>query len=102
MATGLAARPLAGRPLSSFLTLLVLNVLVPSIVLTAWLIRTVGVVDRERANQEALLSARGVAGDLDRALDGSIETLVALATSRPLRQGDLEGFHRQATEAMQF
>ncbi len=97
------APPVAvGRPITQRLGLLVLSILIPAIVLSGGLIWHVGQLDRSRANQQALQLARSVAGDLNREVDGSIETLLALATSPALKRGDFETFYRQATDTLSF
>ena len=91
-----------GRPLLSFLTMLMLSFLVPVLVLTGSLIWRFAKLDLERANQQALQLARSVTGQIDRDIDGSIETLIALSKSNLLQQGNFEGFYRQAKETMDF
>ena len=91
-----------GRPLAHMLALLVVSMLVPVAILTGTLIWRVGRLDRENANQQALQLARGISGDVDREIEGSVETLLALSTSSALQRGDFEAFHRQAKETMAF
>ena len=91
-----------GRTLAQMLALLVLSILLPAAFLTGTLIWRVGGLDRENANQQALQLARSVAGNLDREIEGSIETLLALSTSPALLRGDFETFHRQSIETMTF
>ena len=91
-----------GRTLAQMLALLVLSILLPAAFLTGTLIWRVGGLDRENANQQALQLARSVAGNLDREIEGSIETLLALSTSPALLRGDFETFHRQSIETMAF
>jgi PAS domain S-box-containing protein len=91
-----------GRPISHVLALLVLCILVPAVFLTGTLLWQIGILDRTRADHQALQLARSVTRDLDREIDGSIETLLALATSKSLQQGDFQTFYQQAAEAMSF
>lgn len=91
-----------GRSINFRLVLLVLSILLPAVLLVGGLIWRIGQLDRVRADQQALQLARGVAADLDREADGWIETLLALASSPSLLRGDLEQFHRQASETLRF
>lgn len=91
-----------GRSINFRLVLLVLSILLPAVLLVAGLIWRIGHLDRIRADQQALQLARGVAADLDREIDGWIESLLALASSPSLLRGDLEQFHRQASEALRY
>ena len=91
-----------GRPVALKLGILVLSVLLPAILLTSILLWRVSQLDGIRANQQALQLARSVAVDLDREIDGSIETLLALATSPALKRDDLAMFHAQARETLSF
>ena len=91
-----------GRPLAHHLSMLVASILVPAVVLAGFLIWRVGILDQERTNREALQTARNMSADIDREIDGLIETLVALAASPSLASGDLAVFHRQATETANF
>src|ERR671922_397449 len=56
----------------------------------------------QRASEEEQLrrTARMLSADVDRWLRGLIETLQALAESGSLKDGDLAGFHRDATAVM--
>jgi PAS domain S-box-containing protein len=89
-------------PIAWLLTALVLSILVPSVVLTSGLIWRTGHLDWTRINSQALQLARGISIDLDREIDGSIETLIALASSPSLLQGDLQSFHAQARATLQY
>ncbi len=89
-------------PITLRLTALVASILLPIVVLVGALIWRVGVLDEVRANQQALQIARSVAGDLERDIAGSIETLLALASSPALLRDDLADFHRQAKEVLQY
>ena len=91
-----------GRPLSQLLIMLALSIIIPILVLTGSLIWQFARLDRGRANHEALQLARNISSQIDREIDGSIETLLALSTSLTLQQGDLEAFYRQARATMDF
>ena len=91
-----------GRPVALKLGILMLSIFLPAIVLTGSLLWRVSQLDGIRADQQALQLARSIAGDLDREIEGSIETLLALATSPALKQGDLATFHAQARETLTF
>lgn len=91
---------MTARPLAHYLMLLVLSILIPASALTAGFVWHTGALDRTRVDDEALQLARTVAGVLDMDIESSTETLLALGTSQMLRQGNLEGFYRQASEAM--
>ena len=91
-----------GRPLADMLAMLVLSILIPVALLTGTLIWRIGRLDRENANQQALQLARSVSNEIDREIEGSIETLLALSTSPALRRGELEAFYRQAGATMEF
>jgi two-component system, sensor histidine kinase len=90
----------AGRSLSFYLGLLGLSILLPALAVMAALLWNVAVLDDARADREALQLARSVTADLDREIDGSIQTLLVLGTSAALRNGDLAAFHRQARESL--
>lgn len=90
------------RPLAQYLVLLVLSILIPSILLAGSLVWHISALDRERADGQALQLARTAAGAVDRDLEGSTETLLALASSPSLLNGDFAAFHRQAKEAMMY
>jgi PAS domain S-box-containing protein len=94
-----ASRP---RPLAHFVSLLLFAMFLPTLVLGAVVVSRVGLLDRGRANQQALQVALSVSADIDREIDGGIETLVALATSVALRQGDLSQFYEQAAQTMRY
>ena len=81
-----AANPQPGRPLAHMLALLVVSILIPAALLTGTLIWRIGRLDREKTDQQALQLARGVSGDLDREVEGSIETLLALAASTSMKR----------------
>lgn len=88
------------RSLSNYLALLLLSVLVPTLLLGAALVYRVSHLDRHRADQEVLRMARTVSREIDHDIQGSIETLLALASSPHLTNNDLEGFYRQALETV--
>ncbi len=87
------------RSLSVRLVILAVCVLLPSLILAGALISRIGLLDRGRADHEALLLARRVSSALDREIEGNVETLRALASSPALQQGNLEVFHKQATDS---
>ncbi len=91
-----------GRPVAWKLGILMLSIMLPAIILTSVLLWRISQLDRIRANQQALQLARGIAGDLDREIEGSIETLLALASSPALKRGDLATFHAQSRETLSF
>ena len=100
--TGPATAPARTHRLSVLLAGLVLSILIPTILLTGGLLWRVGVLDQERANQQALQLAKAVAADIDREIEGNVATLRALASSPSLMQGNLEAFYRQATDTLAF
>lgn len=102
MATAEAMTPAqTGRPLSQLLTLLIVCVLLPSVLLMAWLIWSVGNLDRGRAAGYALQVVRGVAADLDRDYRRNVSALRALGSSPALANGDFAAFYRQAVDTYQ-
>ncbi len=97
MATAEPSQPAAsGRPLLLLLALLITCVALPSMLLTAWLISSVGSLDRTRASEYAQQMARGVTADLDRDFQRNVSTMRALASSPALANGDLRAFFYQA------
>ncbi len=92
-----ASRP---RPLGHFVALLLLTLLLPILILGAVVVTRVGILDRDRADHQALQVAISVSADIDREIDGNIESLLALATSAELRKGNLGAFYQQASQAM--
>ncbi len=90
------------RPLSQFVAMLVLSVFVPILLLGAALVWRVGLLDQEQANQQALQVAQSVSANIDREIDGSIASLLALSTSEALKHGNLEEFYNQARQAMSY
>ncbi len=93
-------KALGGRSLDFYLGMLTLSILVPAMLMVAALLWNVAVLDGERANREALQLARGIAADLDREIEASIQTLLALGTSSTLRSGDFQELHRQARDTL--
>ena len=92
----------AARPIAHYLVMLVACVLMPGALLTGAIIHSVGRLDAGKADQEALQLARTASGILDLEINGSIETLLALASSPALHQGALEAFYRQASDTMAY
>lgn len=90
------------RPLAHFVALLLVSILLPILVLVAALVSRVGQLDREQANKQALQVALAVSADMDREIDGSIASLLALATSVELKQGNLAQFYEHAKQAMAY
>lgn len=86
----------SGRPLSLLLALLIMCVALPVVLLTAWLISSIGDLDRSRASHYALQMVRGVTADLDRDFHRNVSTMRALASSPALADGDLQAFFNQA------
>ena len=91
-----------GRPVAQVLAMLVLCILAPAVLLTGVLIWRAGNQERAQADEQATQLARSVSTNLDREIDGSLETLVALSTSLSLQRGDFESFYRQASATMAF
>jgi PAS domain S-box-containing protein len=79
------------------LVFLLLLLLGPGLVFTGHLLLRYASIERDRYALEALTTARQIAAVIDRDLHGLTTTLGTLATSQPLRSGDLAGFHEQAT-----
>ena len=90
------------RPISQFVAMLMLCILVPVLAFGATMVMRVGALDQERANQQALQVATSVSGDIDRDLDGSIESLLGLSTSQALESGNLALFYDNAKQAMAY
>jgi two-component sensor histidine kinase len=77
-------------------------ILVPLILLAAFLATEFAGRERERYQEVAKALAADIAADVDRELDSTIAALQALSTSPALRNGDLEAFDRQARETLQY
>ena len=92
---GTSSGILRGRPLSHYLVMLIFSVLMPAVILAGALVVRTTHLDRDRANREALQLARSAASALDREIEGSIESLTALATSPAIQNGDFASFYDQ-------
>jgi two-component sensor histidine kinase len=57
-------------------------------------------LEEEEIARRVLQVAQDLAGDVDRELDRATITLETLATSAPLKRGDLAAFHEQANQAL--
>lgn len=88
------------RPLSNYVALLVLSVLLPMAAVTAGLLWRLSALDQARSNEQALSMARSVSENIDRDISASVESLNALASSPLLAQGNFADFYRQATDVM--
>jgi PAS domain S-box-containing protein len=88
-------------PLSAYLFLLALSVLLPALLVSALILTQFDAFQRQRSEETAQLMVRGVATALERDFAGSIETLTALSSSPRRLSGDLQGFYEQAVAAMQ-
>jgi signal transduction histidine kinase/ActR/RegA family two-component response regulator len=86
--------------LRTYLALLLWGALLPVVVFSAVMIALFA-QQQQRAVEEGLLdTARALAVAVDRALDSAINTLEALATSRPLDTGDLAAFYEEARRVL--
>ncbi len=89
------------RPIAVYLFVLALVALVPAFAFSAVLLQRNNEA-RERV-VEALItgSTRSIMQAVDREVFANISTLKVLATSKTLADGDLEGFYRQVSTALQ-
>jgi signal transduction histidine kinase/ActR/RegA family two-component response regulator len=92
-------RPKApGRPIGRQLVLFALLLALPVLAFAAIALWQFAVSERARLEAQALDAARSARIAVDRELAGLEAALETLSLSRPLREGDLDGFHRQAEE----
>ncbi len=89
-----------GRPLTRYLLLLILSVLIPALLLTAILVTRTSRLEKERADNEAVQLSRSVASALDREIEASFESLTGLATSPALSSGDFPTFYGQLKNSL--
>ncbi len=71
-------------------------VLVPALIVAAWLATLWAASERAQLEQAAEHKAREIAADIDREIVGTQNMLMVLASSHFLRNRDLESFHAQA------
>lgn len=90
----------SGRPVSQYILLLILSVLLPALVLAGVLMTWTARLDAERVNRAALQISSTVAAALEREFEGSVENLIGLANSPSLVTGDLAKFYEQAKAAL--
>ena len=90
-----------GRTIRSRLLRLALACAMPPLLLAAVLLYLGYLDEAERGRAQTLETARALRLAIDRELDGRIRTLEVLALSRPLRQGDMAEFRRDALEMVE-
>jgi|GEM_PF-512499 len=81
--------------LRSHLVVLVLIALLPVLVFAAVMVALFGRQEQRAIERGLLATTRALAVAVDRDVEASITTLLALATSEHLDSGDLRAFHRQ-------
>lgn len=91
--------PARGASVHLHLLLLVLGVILPLLAFAGIAMARFAEAERSRIEQNARATAGAVAAALDRDFAALIATAQVLAGSLALREGDLEGFHRQALAA---
>ncbi|MCD6073236.1 MAG: histidine kinase [Rhodospirillales bacterium] len=97
MAAALAASAPRGRlPTQAIILALVAVLVIPGILFAGFLLMRYAESERARYELEGIGVARGVATVLDRHLQGLQNTLLTLATSSALAEGDLKTFWDQA------
>ena len=82
------------------LALLVIGCILPVSVVSAFLIFDFYQREQQRLVSEAISRVRAIVSAVERDLITIEASLLALSTSSHLRQGDLQGFHARATEAL--
>lgn len=97
---GERSSPRSGRPVSVYLLGLVLAILVPALAVALVLLNRTN--DAQQDVLQALTNAtvQAMGQSVDREIAGMTTTLRVLSTSLALRDGDLEGFHDRATQAL--
>ena len=94
--------PNQGRPVTQYLILFLLSVLIPALAISGFLVFAAVQADKDRANREALQLSRSIASMIEREIEGSNESLLALASSPALQQGNFDIFHAQMRSALQM
>ncbi|MBT9508147.1 sensor domain-containing diguanylate cyclase [Rhodoferax sp.] len=82
------------------LTLLVIVCVLPAAIVSSTLAYNNYVLQRENVEQQTVLLAKAILGDLEREIATVESALKTLATSQELATGDLRGFHGRATDAL--
>jgi len=90
------------RGLRSHLIMLVLAALLPLVLFSVYMILEFAREERRTTERGMRETARALALAMDREVGEVQAALGILALSRPLAAGDLEGFHRQCLDALQF
>ncbi|NVN88583.1 MAG: PAS domain S-box protein [Rhodopseudomonas sp.] len=85
-------------PLRVRLCVMVALLLLPALVVAGALSFRLAAAEREQIEQELARTAEQRATEIDREIESTKAMLVVLAGSRYLQTGDLEGFHRRASE----
>jgi PAS domain S-box-containing protein len=88
------------HPLRRHLIVLVIGVVSPLLAFGAFAIWRIASAERSHYAVQLHHSAKDLADDVDRAIEGMIVTLRTLATSTHLNNGDYQRFHDQAAAAL--
>ena len=84
----------------TFLILFALALAIPLLGLAVFAFDRMATLEQAETERRVMQVAQDLAGDIDRDLDRATATLETLATSLPLRRGDLQAFHAQAVLAL--
>ncbi len=90
------------RPLQRLLILVGCASIVPLVLFGAYAGTRLANAQLDQIREELMSDARILSADVDREVTGEIETLLALAASPSLRQGDFAEFQRQAEAPLTF
>jgi PAS domain S-box-containing protein len=91
-----------GVSIRVFLAALVAAILLPALMLGAWLTVRSTASERDLLVRTSQSKASEVVADIEDDIAAAKATLTALASSQFLQNGDIEGFHRQSTEVAKY
>ncbi len=95
-------RPAPRYSMRAGLLALVFVCIAPALVIASIAVRESYVLQKERILGDTIVLARALAASLDREFAGVQASLQVLAGSPELADGDLQSFHRRASEAIKF
>ena len=84
----------------TFLILFALALATPLLGLAIFAFERMATLEQAETERRVMQVAQNLAGDIDRDLDRATATLETLASSDPLRLGDMRSFHAQAVIAL--
>jgi two-component sensor histidine kinase len=100
MPARLFTQVLPPQRIRTFLILFALALTAPLVGLGVLALHYMANLDEREIERRVLQVARDLGGDVDRELESATVTLVTLATSHALAQGDFAAFHEQASRAL--